>query len=282
MRGNRDRPVGTTFCRRSIPAHAGEPAIRNLGPVGSRVYPRACGGTLGGWGQHNNCVGLSPRMRGNHIYIKGIGRYNRSIPAHAGEPTPDKKAHLSAWVYPRACGGTAEGTQGAHCEVYPRACGGTQPRGHKMAPSRVYPRACGGTDSQPWPVVGSRVYPRACGGTVVWFAVVCPRMGLSPRMRGNRSVWAGERHYTRVYPRACGGTPANRVCRHNGTGLSPRMRGNRRGFLRRGSIPAHAGEPPVLKAGVYPRACGGTAWQTVKASRKVMVYPRACGGTPCS
>ena len=70
-----------------------------------------------------------------------------------------------------------------------------------------------------------------------------------------------------VYPRVCGGTegfPRNDAVAH---GLSPRVRGNqgvtaaqRKGP---GSIPACAGEPPVVEVPrnpvrVYPRVCGGT------------------------
>ena len=52
----------------------------------------------------------------------------------------------------------------------------------------------------------------------------------------------------RVYPRACGGTKPYPMRHRMSAGLSPRMRGNliRRKKLPcfRGSIPAHAGEPP--------------------------------------
>ena len=131
------------------------------------------------------------------------------------------------------------------------------------------------------------VYPRACGGTARRWAAGTSALGLSPRMRGNpgtrraRAVRGGSipahageprphrighgKHW--VYPRACGGTDIPRPVTHFGRGLSPRMRGNLNlSVLRvekRGSIPAHAGEPPACfatrtRAGVYPRACGGT------------------------
>ena len=71
----------------------------------------------------------------------------------------------------------------------------------------------------------------------------------------------------RVYPRACGGTMLEGTGTTPEKGLSPRMRGNHRldgrEILVRGSIPAHAGEPPQHPGAgqalsVYPRACGGT------------------------
>ena len=75
-------------------------------------------------------------------------------------------------------------------------------------------------------------------------------------------------------------------------GLSPRMRGNPSStwssstLRRRGSIPAHAGEPAVppmrrrscgCLPWVYPRACGGTLAALLRSPTGV--YPRACGGT---
>ena len=73
----------------------------------------------------------------------------------------------------------------------------------------------------------------------------------------------------KVYPRVCGGTAGLVYLPDGAGGLSPRVRGNRVGLLvflqRGGSIPACAGEPPVL-------AC---------APAVVRVYPRVCGGTGC-
>ena len=72
-----------------------------------------------------------------------------------------------------------------------------------------------------------RVYPRVCGGTVVGAVPAYIVVGLSPRVRGNR------------------------------TGAIP-LRVDRR------SIPACAGEPGCCsrsrsKSRVYPRVCGGTS-----------------------
>ena len=131
------------------------------------------------------------------------------------------------------------------------------------------------------------VYPRVCGGTLPTPPHRAAPPGLSPRMRGNRSLaaaalagggsipaYAGEpcgqaitAGSGRVYPRVCGGTSPIASLRGDITGLSPRMRGNRqplsinRGYC--GSIPAYAGEPwgcgyRRRRQGVYPRVCGGT------------------------
>ena len=113
------------------------------------------------------------------------------------------------------------------------------------------------------------------------------RLGLSPRVRGNRHLGtrtlasigsipacAGEPHppirqrpLSPVYPRVCGGTGVQLRRKAIRDGLSPRVRGNRplagRPRENGGSIPACAGEPstvhtPRLSRSVYPRVCGGT------------------------
>ncbi len=130
-------------------------------------------------------------------------------------------------------------------------------------------------------------YPRGCGGTKNRMKWRWRRLGLSPRVRGNRRrdrqaigdvrpipAGAGEPHPaapgprdSRAYPRGCGGTFTGRRINEKVRGLSPRVRGNRRGSGRQpagpGPIPAGAGEPGIgqlRRAGVgaYPRGCGGT------------------------
>ena len=115
-----------------------------------------------------------------------------------------------------------------------------------------------------------------------------PTIGLSPRVRGNRSGSAPLSVMTRsipacagepvecidivegfkVYPRVCGGTDAQVKSFEPVSGLSPRVRGNQYGNRPRGpndrSIPACAGEPAshnlrTTTSRVYPRVCGGTA-----------------------
>ena len=172
-----------------------------------------------------------------------------SIPAHAGEP--------------------------AFRSIRRRGCAGSIPAHAGEPNGRTFERR------------SPRVYPRACGGTPVDKQTGRALRGLSPRMRGNRRccgkgsagvgsipAHAGEPPEAvlgilgaRVYPRACGGTFALGACDLQRLGLSPRMRGNLRWdpgrSPRRGSIPAHAGEPgryhgTAHPSRVYPRACGGT------------------------
>ena len=130
--------------------------------------------------------------------------------------------------------------------------------------------------------------------------------GLSPRVWGNprcistaavtlRSIpaCAGEPRPSasparcgKVYPRVCGGTLTGATPVAPFQGLSPRVRGNptadAAGPGRQGSIPACAGEPPVVSVspsnpGVYPRVCGGTAGIRILAAGQAGLSPRVRG-----
>ena len=89
----------------SIPACAGEPPVQAVLSKRVRVYPRVCGGALA---QHRFVLparGLSPRVRGSHLYV-GLQRWGHgSIPACAGEPEMDVWCLRRPMVYPRVCGG---------------------------------------------------------------------------------------------------------------------------------------------------------------------------------
>ena len=106
-RGNQAEDKGAKLLIRSIPAHAGEPAL----PAGCRlcklVYPRPRGGTC-----HRSPVagrrrGLSPPTRGNRVVEEGTSPLRRSIPAHAGEPRAYPPRDAGWKVYPRPRGGTS-------------------------------------------------------------------------------------------------------------------------------------------------------------------------------
>ena len=89
----------------SIPAQAGEPPTE-VCDGGGGVYPRAGGGTHGFSTQRNHVRGLSPRRRGNPIRPPSLPVSCGSIPAQAGEPKKSPRLRITAWVYPRAGGGT--------------------------------------------------------------------------------------------------------------------------------------------------------------------------------
>ena len=178
-------------------------------------------------------IGLSPRVRGNPFETEAASDADRSIPARAGEPTNAPYGLPDGRVYPRACGGTTYVQAGASILL------GLSPR---VRGNRAQSRSAIGS---------SRSIPARAGE---------PHIGTLPRNKGE------------VYPRACGGTPFKPFAGKVSMGLSPRVRGNlswnRCTSTTHGSIPARAGEPICKtpdfgKAGVYPRACGGTSWRLI-------------------
>ena len=248
LRGNRRAGRLRREYQGSIPAPAGEPTSTARCTASTTVYPRACGGTLGGRESGQLRMGLSPRLRGNLAGIGIILNIERSIPAPAGEP-----GTLSA--------------AGARCPVYPRACGGTVV---SFLPHVILvglsPRLRGNPEGGLKTSGLSRSIPAPAGEPGVIHALIIS---------------------ITVYPRACGGTELEPVSPPTVEGLSPRLRGNRTSsmssHLGLGSIPAPAGEPcPVRRclavSSVYPRACGGTH-PRLGSKGQLGVYPRACGGT---
>ncbi len=71
---------------RSIPAHAGEPGAMEKANDNDRVYPRARGGAFRDTFLDLRAKGLSPHTRGSRGLPTSSPSYQRSIPAHAGEP----------------------------------------------------------------------------------------------------------------------------------------------------------------------------------------------------
>ncbi len=229
VRGN--RPTGRRIPVRvgSIPACAGEPALPAVRPARSEVYPRVCGGTARIRGPPGVREGLSPRVRGNHHVPHAELRRDRPIPACAGEPPVQAPLHIVGRVYPRVCGGTRHFNLcvPAHYGLSPRVRGNRhwEIPGHTSAGSIP---ACAGEPCPTWPGPGtSGVYPRVCGGTDQVTQSGASGLGLSPRVRGNRSCASQTRYWAGSIP-ACAGEPRRRV-------------------------------PAIPNAAVYPRVCGGTA-----------------------
>ena len=213
--------------------------------------------------------GLSPRVRGNHLPKSFDNPHNRSIPACAGEPPAGRLSNAVLEVYPRVCGGTDSAIH------KPESVGGLSPRvrgNHHMGRwnkhlERSIPACAGEPAALRLAALPLVVYPRVCGGTACWDGRRSRRLGLSPRVRGNRHVLhrnaqpdgsipacAGEPplpervcQEPQVYPRVCGGTLITPTFGRWIKGLSPRVRGNQDKPSKKapvpGSIPACAGEP---------------------------------------
>ena len=54
----------------------------------------------------SECLGLSPRVRGNHASPSGIALSAGPIPACAGQPSSVLVMPFLARAYPRVCGAT--------------------------------------------------------------------------------------------------------------------------------------------------------------------------------
>ena len=148
------------------PALAGEPVGVRSAIILARVYPRACGGTVGDARKSYSYSGLSPRLRGNHNVRPSRQLRPRSIPALAGEPPGFPPCPCRRGVYPRACGGTVAVTAPAMAKVglSPRLRGNPE----RWAALPRWGRSIPALAGEPWSFtapggVGS-VYPRACGG----------------------------------------------------------------------------------------------------------------------
>ncbi len=288
VRGNRPTCRSEIRPSRTIPACAGEPPSDHGRTRNGKDYPRVCGGTYSDEGFESAVAGLSPRVRGN--------------------PPRRAPGHSERRDYPRVCGGTSGG------DSYYRLVRGLSPRvrgnltryGAAVIGRRTIP-ACAG---EPAALCSSpttcRDYPRVCGGTRGSGSRRCLGVGLSPRVRGNRSMYTKYRLFVRTipacageppsggddhaqrrdYPRVCGGTASRRHQPQVSSGLSPRVRGNRwrkpkTGYRSR-TIPACAGEPSAANEGFvldgdYPRVCGGTIRHPSVQSQTHGLSPRVRG-----
>ena len=207
-RGNRARLGKGVGHGRSIPAHAGEPQRTRSSAGGGRVYPRPRGGTPRVVRVPHPHLGLSPPTRGNRALRQFGLRHQRSIPAHAGEPSQGFRRSRTMKVYPRPRGGTdavldlSEQDAG----LSPPTRGNRRNLTFKRKRTRSIPAHAG---EPPINLVSrwlGQVYPRPRGGTRGAVGSSAGTFGLSPPTRGNLDVHAG-------------------------------------GHRQRGSIPAHAGEP---------------------------------------
>ena len=194
---------------RSIPAHAGEPAIGVGDGTLSAVYPRPRGGTPSVNPQPAPVQGLSPPTRGNphaiHYEVTAVG----SIPAHAGEP-PRRRLTLSRIrVYPRPRGGTCAASSIVFADrgLSPPTRGNPRPRGQARASSRSIPAHAGEPIRTNTRTARRSVYPRPRGGTYYRRFKQQSVTGLSPPTRGNPRFRVAARPKQGSIPAHAGGSP---------------------------------------------------------------------------
>ena len=171
-------------------------------------------------------IGLSPRVRGNRHGASGVWRDTGSIPACAGEPQESVSSRASSTVYPRVCGGTKPSICSPWMSegLSPRVRGNRSMSTPSWAPTRSIP-ACAGEPAQAVDEQGQEwVYPRVCGGTRRAEGRFAFRVGLSPRVRGNRYAPVRQRHHRGSIP-ACAGEPGRTGCRCHWPAVYPRVCG---------------------------------------------------------
>ena len=108
VRGKLRSGIGFLGYGGSIPACAGETAKMTTPRITTRVYPRLCGGNRFIHSRHFISQGLSPLVRGKPHEGLDAGVVPGSIPACAGETTPQPTARIRSGVYPRLCGGNQQ------------------------------------------------------------------------------------------------------------------------------------------------------------------------------
>ena len=196
--------------------------------------------------------------------------FERSIPAHAGEPAGTAKPPGRSSVYPRPRGGTLVAVHRERRAVrsIPAHAGEPIGQGKRKQGNPVYPRPRGGTSRHRQPLSHSRGLSPPTRGNRMRYLNVHALAGSIPAHAGEPRPRKPYGRRAEVYPRPRGGTSRASIAYPNPPGLSPPTRGNHPGVetcetLAR-SIPAHAGEPGVQ----------------IDVDRVAMVYPRPRGGTP--
>ena len=234
--------------------------------------------------------------------------FGRSIPAGAGKTRPKGGRHATTEVYPRGCGENMEdtGLTRATVGLSPRVRGKPRGRGGGARDTRSIPAGAGKTSTGPNRGAMTTVYPRGCGENSAFTSSDTRASGLSPRVRGKRSLGGRSSHAPRsipagagktpqsasggvqgaVYPRGCGENAGQGKSLPRNTGLSPRVRGKRRAgvnaVVNGRSIPAGAGKTfenlRTLTANeVYPRGCGENSSSLPASVRSRGLSPRVRG-----
>ena len=168
-RGTLRHHLLSTWCRRFIPAGAGNTTVLYSLIMGGPVYPRWRGEHFPARSTGKQRAGLSPLARGTQDVQSIIHSLKRFIPAGAGNTSNSKTAHRPTTVYPRWRGEHLPSlcllttTSG----LSPLARGTPQCGGIERPGDRFIPAGAGNTVSSPSRCTGSAVYPRWRGEHVI-------------------------------------------------------------------------------------------------------------------
>ena len=270
--------------------------------LGLRVHPRSRGAAEIKTIVSSNVLGPSPLTRGSRAVDQGHRAGAGSIPAHAGQPTTAARNNKAPWVHPRSRGAASpiSATRSAVLGPSPLTRGSRWPSSGPLGLSGSIPAHAGQPRSAPDHPCGRRVHPRSRGAAISRCVSIISLRGPSPLTRGSLDfkprplmadgsipAHAGQPLesvagvlVTRVHPRSRGAA-VDGFNSHTGyQGPSPLTRGSLKPCLcpvrGRGSIPAHAGQPPSVPrksflARVHPRS-RGAAWAAA-ACRSVIAGP---------
>ena len=197
------------YCRRFIPACAGNSRADTSGAVDRAVHPRVCGEQILFAIFFLYLTGSSPRVRGtgtSHVRVLSIWRF---IPACAGNSRNARTFEKLRPVHPRVCG--------EQIGVTPQPFGvpGSSPRVrgtavrciHEHAIGRFIP-ACAGNRKRLVPEpVSKAVHPRVCGEQAVLKQLAFKAIGSSPRVRGTAHPQTAPGCRLRFIPACAGNSP---------------------------------------------------------------------------
>ena len=230
VRGTLAGVVAAAHRHRFIPASAGNAGLVAHHVRHPPVHPRECGERASPTRTRCRVSGSSPRVRGTQMEIDEVSRFERFIPASAGNAAARCAPPAAAPVHPRECGERVFDAFG-RCGV-----AGSSPRvrGTRPRPARA---------------------PR--GGRFI------------PASAGNAEYEKAVKNIRPVHPRECGERICTARSASKPSGSSPRVRGTRErrrdveGGVR--FIPASAGNAEELQlrgdlARVHPRECGERLW----------------------
>ena len=189
VQGTRRSAERYVYPHRFIPACAGNTDWRVCWAVGVPVHPRVCR-------EHppisSMCIptgGSSPRVQGTHQVLHLTGRFDRFIPACAGNTLPIGRPRATGTVHPRVCREHYEyskiSTLGNGSS--PRVQGTRPALRLSKHPARFIPACAGNTALTFIFIVDLPVHPRVCREHPNAASLNQRITGSSPRVQGTRT-----------------------------------------------------------------------------------------------
>ena len=272
---------------RFIPACAGNSVLLSFFLLSQSVHPRVCGEQQAISVLSQVITGSSPRVRGTACWMAVACRFQRFIPACAGNRTHDDWTDPGTAVHPRVCGEQPD-CQPLRCASTgssPRVRGTDHDQEQDVERSRFIP-ACAGNSAAYRSYWGDApVHPRVCGEQRCRSPERPKNSGSSPRVRGTGgSIWP-ERREVRFIP-ACAGNRQSGRLNDVALAVHPRVCGeqNHEGDV---AIAANGSSPRVRgtdssSSGIctserFIPACAGNRLPPAAGEPAISVHPRVCG-----